>query len=178
MKRTEPTTPASSFAPPSGAAPEAVVDAMRRINQALRVSSRALQEAAGISGAQLGALRHLADAPAMSLGELAQRLRTRHSSASAVIARLVRLRFVERMRNPADARRVILRLTRSGRALVRDAPADADVRLAAAAASLPRARQRELAAGLDLLAGALQRTGTAADPPRESAGPLRAARDV
>src|ERR1700750_2387985 len=100
----------------------AVLDAFRRIVQGLRESSRAAEQHAGVSGAQLFVLRTLAEAPRLSLNELAERTRTHQSSVSAVVARLARARLVERGTAAGDARRAELSLTARGRRRLRSAP--------------------------------------------------------
>src|SRR4051794_8130303 len=67
----------------------AIMDAIRRIVRVLRVSSRAAEKQVGLSGAQLFVLHKLADTPALSLNELADRTRTHQSSVSVVVQRLV-----------------------------------------------------------------------------------------
>ena len=56
------------------------LDGIRRILRDLRVSSRAAEQELGLSGAQLFVLQQLAQAPAESLNELANRTRTHQSS--------------------------------------------------------------------------------------------------
>ena len=58
-----------------------VVDCIRAIVRELRVSSRDAEQRLGIHGAQLYALQQLADSPAHSLAELAERTHTDSSSA-------------------------------------------------------------------------------------------------
>src|SRR5260221_14725566 len=99
----------------SSAATRVVLDAIRRIVQALRESSRAAEKHAGLSGAQLFVLQALAESPGLSLNELAERTRTHQSSVSVVVTRLSRARLIERSTAPGDARRAELRLSALGR---------------------------------------------------------------
>jgi DNA-binding MarR family transcriptional regulator len=59
-----------------------VLDAVRRIVQALRESSRQAERQVGLSGAQLFVLQKLAESPASSVNELAARTHTHQSSVS------------------------------------------------------------------------------------------------
>lgn len=127
----------------------AALDAIRRIVQALRVSTRAAERRLGISGAQLFVLHALSDSPANSLNELAARTFTHQSSVSTVVERLVKRRFVSRKRSSADARRVVLSLTPSGRALLRSSPDIAQLRLISALRALPPRDRGSLARILD-----------------------------
>jgi DNA-binding MarR family transcriptional regulator len=140
----------------------AVLDAMGRIVEALRASSRTAERRLGISGAQLFVLRQLADAPAASLNELAARTFTHQSSVSVVVSRLVARRLVSRTTSPADARRWTISLTAAGRALLRKAPAQAHAQLVAALERLPPSERRALALGLERL---LRETGFASETP-------------
>lgn len=133
----------------------AALDAIRRIVQALRVSTRAAERRLGISGAQLFVLHALSEAPAHSLNELAARTFTHQSSVSTVVERLVRKRYVSRKRSAADGRRVVLSLTPSGRALLRSSPDIAQLRLISALRELPPRNRRTLATLLDRVVHAM-----------------------
>jgi len=67
----------------------------------------------------------------LSLNELAARTLTDQSSVSVVVTRLVEAGLVTRDRDERDARRLVLHLTRSGRALLQKAPPVAQERLLA-----------------------------------------------
>jgi DNA-binding MarR family transcriptional regulator len=121
------------------------VDAIRRILHALRTSARKAEARAGITGAQLFVLQSLGEAPAASLNELAARTLTHQSTVSVVVDRLVRRGLVIKRRAQEDARRVELRLSPRGRALVRRAPQVAQARLIDGLRALPRSEARELA---------------------------------
>lgn len=126
----------------------AVLDAFRRIVQGLRESSRAAERRVGVSGAQLFVLQTLAEAPKLSLNELAERTRTHQSSVSAVVARLARARLVERRTAPADARRAELSLTARGQTRLESAPRTAQQLLVAAVDALPTRERMQLAVAL------------------------------
>jgi DNA-binding MarR family transcriptional regulator len=100
-----------------------ILDSIRRLVRLLRLADRAAQSAVGLSGAQLFVLQELGKTPALSLGALAERTRTDQSSVSVVVTRLVEAGLVSRDRDDRDARRLVLTLTRSGRALLHKAPA-------------------------------------------------------
>ncbi len=134
------------------AAARDVLDALRRIVQALRESSRRAEQELGISGAQLFVLDTLAVAPALSLNELAQRTRTHQSSVSAVVTRLVKRGLIRRTRDADDARRLTLTLSPEGRRLVVRAPDLAQHRLVRGVDKLASGARRSLAASLSALA--------------------------
>src|SRR5215468_10732395 len=108
-----------------------VVNALRRIIQALRLSSSAAHDALGITGAQLFVLQQLAEATL-----------TDQSSVSVVVSRLVGAGHVARRVAESDARRTELTLTDRGRALLRRAPRLAQTRLMASLRGMPAAQLR------------------------------------
>jgi DNA-binding MarR family transcriptional regulator len=106
-----------------------ILDSIRRLVRMLRVSDRQAQAELGVSGAQLFVLTELGKTPALSLNDLAARTLTDQSSVSVVVTRLVEAGLVTRDRDDRDARRLVLNLTRSGRALLQKAPPVAQERL-------------------------------------------------
>lgn len=139
------------------------LDNLRRIVRALRVSAHVIERRTAVSGAQLFVLRQLADGPGASIRQLAGRTLTDPSSVSVVVARLVERGLVARRRDPADRRRVLLSLTRHGRAVLTNAPEPVQVRLVAALRRLPPARLRQLDASLAILVRAMD-AGAGAPP--------------
>jgi DNA-binding MarR family transcriptional regulator len=137
---------------PSGSHTREVLDAIRRIVQALRESSRLAESRVGLSGAQLFVLRTAAESPGLSLNELAARTRTHQSSVSAVVTRLARKGLVRKRIADGDARRVEIRLLSSGRRRIDRAPQSAQERLVASVDALPGAERARLAITLDRLA--------------------------
>jgi DNA-binding MarR family transcriptional regulator len=132
-----------------------VLDAVRRIFQALHESSRWAEKHLGLTGAQLFVLQKLADSPCLSLNELAARTHTHQSSVSAVVARLVERGLVVRGPGESDARRVELRLSPEGRKVIRRAPDLPQQLLIHGIERLPAAHRRALAASLDALTKAM-----------------------
>lgn len=128
-----------------------VLDAIRRIVQALRESSRAAEKRVGLSSAQLFVLQTLAESPGLSLNELAERTRTHQSSVSAVVSRLSQERLIERTTARGDARRAEIRLSARGRSRLVRAPRAAQERLVATVDAMPRAERARLAASLHRL---------------------------
>jgi DNA-binding MarR family transcriptional regulator len=132
-----------------------VVNALRRITQALRLSSSVVQDTLGITGAQLFVLQQLAECPGASLRELAGRTLTDQSSVSVVVSRLVDAGHVARRTSEADGRRTELTLTDTGRAMIERAPDLAQTRLVAALRAMPPAQLRAAASVLERVARAI-----------------------
>lgn len=123
-----------------------VLDALRRIVQALRESSRRAEQQLGISGAQLFVLEKLADGPSQSLNDLAARTFTHQSSVSTVVARLVDQGLVSRQRSSDDSRKLELVLTGRGRRLARRTTGAAQERLIGSIQQIPAESRTHLAA--------------------------------
>jgi DNA-binding MarR family transcriptional regulator len=152
-----------SHAPDATRDAAAVLEAVRRLVRFLRLAEADAQAATGLSAAQLFILRQLADQPASSLAELAERTLTDPSSVSSVVDRLVRRGLVRRHRPRSDARRVELRLTAIGGRVVRTAPATPQESIAHGVSALPEGSRAEVVRSLELL---LQSIGADAMLPR------------
>jgi DNA-binding MarR family transcriptional regulator len=126
-----------------------VLDNLRLLVRALRVSARVAEKAVGISGAQLFVLQTLRDARVASIGEL----------ASVVVDRLARRRLVAREASKLDARRVEIRLTPAGRSLLRRSPESTQSGLIAGVKRMPREMRQQLGAALGELAQAMGISG-------------------
>ena len=134
-----------------------ILDALRSIVRELRIASREAEQRVGIHGAQLHALRQLADSPTMSLTELADRTHTDISSVSVVVSRLVEQGLVTRKSADDDRRRLSLTLTARGRGLIRRAPETGASRLLRAAAHLSDREVHSLAGTLTKLVDGMER---------------------
>lgn len=139
-----------------------VVDSLRHIVRALRLSSGVAEDRLGVSGAQLFVMQQLAEAPASSLREVAARTLTDQSSVSVVVSRLVRSGLVSRRTSSTDARRAELSLTAKGKTLLAKAPELAHVRLVEA---LERSRPLELRTVARVLGEVAKALGAGAQPP-------------
>lgn len=139
----------------------AVLDAIRRIVQALRESSRHAERRLGLSGAQMFVLQQIAAAQPLSVNDLALRTRTHQSSVSTVVTRLVAAGLVRRQRSKEDARRAEVSLTPRGRRLAASAPDAAQARLIAGVEAMSPKRRRLLGDTLGELAQAVDRAGRA-----------------
>jgi len=141
----------------------AILDSIRRIVRALRVSSRFVERDMGISGAQLFVLQKLADGSALSVNELASRTLTHQSSVSVVVSRLIERGLVLKIVSKKDARKLELRLSKKGSAFLQRAPSTMQERLISAVEGLS-AKQR--AALSDLLEIVVIKSGLVNDAPQ------------
>jgi MarR family transcriptional regulator, lower aerobic nicotinate degradation pathway regulator len=99
-----------------------ILDSIRRIVRALRVSSRHSEQSAGLSSAQLFVLQNLSASQSIGVNELAARTFTHQSTVSVVVQRLVNKKLIVRQRSRSDGRALQLKLSKSGAALVKRPP--------------------------------------------------------
>jgi DNA-binding MarR family transcriptional regulator len=131
----------------------AILNDLRLLVRELRVSARDAEKRLGVSGAQLFVLQCLGRGEVLSMNELAERTHTDQSSVSVVVSRLVERELVQRSASPEDARRAEVRLTASGRKMVRFAPEATQARISEALAAMSPEACERLAQGLsDLVA--------------------------
>jgi DNA-binding MarR family transcriptional regulator len=128
---------------------ERSMNAVRSIVRALRINTRAIELQMGISLAQLFVLQQLAERPADSLNELAERTATHQSSVSVVVRRLVERGYVSRNASAADKRRIEIDVTPEGRGLLANAPMTIQTQLMTALRRLDRGDQTSLASLLE-----------------------------
>jgi DNA-binding MarR family transcriptional regulator len=139
-----------------------VMDSLRAVVRALRISTRAVEKEIGISGAQLFVLQRLEDAPARSVNELAERTSTHQSSVSTVVSRLVERGLARRAASAQDGRRMEISISEQGRALLGKAPRTAQTLMQEALRRMDPAQVRALAEGLEAL---VREGGFAETPP-------------
>ena len=132
-----------------------VLDAIRRLVRHLRLADRAAQGELGISGAQLFVLNELGKTGSLSLNDLAARTRTDQSSVSVVVSRLVDAGLVTRERDARDARRLVLNLTKNGRAMLQRSPSIAQEQILGVIERLAPADRKRFADSITALVDAL-----------------------
>lgn len=133
-----------------------IVDALRLLVQTLRTSGREAEQELGISSAQLYILQELADQPAQSINQLAERTYTHQSSVSMVVQKLVDSRLVTRTSAKGDARKLSISLAAGGRAMLKKSPKSGQSRLMNALRDMPRSERNDLAHSLASLVKTLE----------------------
>jgi len=121
------------------------MNAVRSIVRALRINTRAIEAKMGMSLAQLFVLQQLAERPANSLNELADRTATHQSSVSVVVRRLVENGYVSRTTSAIDKRRIEIEVTPQGRGLLAEAPMTIQAQLVGALRGMPGDQRSTLA---------------------------------
>jgi MarR family transcriptional regulator, lower aerobic nicotinate degradation pathway regulator len=138
-----------------------ILDGLRRITSQLRRADRQAEQRLGISGAQLFTLEQLGRSPAQSINQLAELTRTHQSSVSVVVRRLVERGLAARRQADDDARRVELRITAAGQALLRRSPATPQARLIQALERMPSTARSRLG---ELLEHMVEEMGASREP--------------
>ncbi len=128
---------------------KAILDAVRRIVRAVRLSSSATEQRLGLSAAQLFVMEKLSERQPLSVTELAREALTHQSSVSVVASKLVARGLVRRHPSRRDRRRIDLSLTRRGRSILAGAPEAVQTRLIRALDGLPATERRKLSSLLD-----------------------------
>ncbi len=140
-----------------------IINGLRTIVQALRVSSRQAEKVAGLSCAQLFVLAQLATVESLSLNELASRTHTHQSSVSVVVARLVEEKLVSRSKSGSDARQLVLSLTAKGRKKLAQAPKTAQDMLFEGLNNMTSEERRQLSVTLSKL---IEESGMSEEKPQ------------
>lgn len=130
---------------------QTIMDALRRIVQALRQSAAQSEQSLNITGAQALVLKHVALREGVSVNELAGLTFTHQSTVSEVVSRLEGRGLLKRERAVEDGRRVEVRLTEAGKAAAQNTVVTAQERLIQALQILPPETVSNLANGLDAL---------------------------
>ena len=102
---------------------QSALNSLRAVLRVVRLAGHDTQKRAGLSSAQMLALKALDGPEPIRMNELARRTMTSPSSVSEVITRLVSQGLVSRTRCDEDGRSVRLALTDSGRAALLETPA-------------------------------------------------------
>jgi DNA-binding MarR family transcriptional regulator len=132
------------------------MDGFRHVVRVLRVSARAAEKTAGLSGAQLFVLQQLDGGATLSIGELAERTATDQSSVSVVVGRLADRNLVTRRQGARDGRRIEVSLTPRGKSILKRSPEASQAELLRALVRLPHATRRALATSLQALLGEMR----------------------
>ena len=139
-----------------------VMDNLRRIVQALRLSSSQFERTSGLTAAQVMILRHIDASAGLSINDLAAQTLTHQSTVSEVVGKLEAKGLAIRSRAASDGRRRELQLTDAGSAILQNAGKTFSETLIQAVGALPDATLDGLSGGLaSLIEAAGLQTATA-----------------
>jgi DNA-binding MarR family transcriptional regulator len=125
------------------------LNALRRMVRGLRSKAETIERGLKVSAAQLFVLSELAQIPDQSVKDLAAVTMTTHSTVSEVVGQLIVKGLVTRAADPSDGRRSVLRLTRQGTKLVKQAPRAIQEDLIEGFGTLRPSERRGLVIGLE-----------------------------
>jgi DNA-binding MarR family transcriptional regulator len=128
-----------------------VLRAYLQMYAAMRRMGRGLRRHHGASDTALLLLRVIAETEPISIGELADLTGYHVASLGQMLERMEDSGWIERFRDEADRRKILLRITTRGRELSDSSPLFGPWRLGAIAEKLSGSQLEELSAGFDWL---------------------------
>lgn len=134
---------------PEGCARE-ILETVPRVMRFIRAEMRR-HASPQLSVPQFRVLAYLGRTPGTSLSDVAEYLGVSTPTASATVDRLVRRGLVERGQHPAERRRVVLRLTQTGKALLERVRTLTRAPITQILAALPESDLRSLGEGLAVM---------------------------
>jgi len=153
---------------------ESVIRSIRRITRAIDLYSKKLASTCELTGPQLTALRALSAEGGMSLTQLADYVSLSLPTVSGIIDRLEARELVRRERQSDDKRRVLVKLTQTGRRVARRAPPALQESFSRKFHALPEKRQKALDEALREIVTMLEADKLEASPLLMAAGePVR-----
>ncbi|MGB4246490.1 MAG: MarR family transcriptional regulator [Pseudohongiellaceae bacterium] len=99
-----------------------VLTAIRRLIRATDLHSRKITRMAGLTSSQLILLKMVRDVAGATIGELATSISLSQATATTILDRLEQEGLVKRERSEQDRRKVFVRLTDEGHAMLERAP--------------------------------------------------------
>jgi DNA-binding MarR family transcriptional regulator len=132
---------------------ERFVRALRQINRAIDLHSRALLNQHGLTGPQLAALREIERMQPVSTGVLAHEIQLGAATLTGILDRLEERGLIRRTRHEHDRRSVLLALTEEGQRLFASAPSQLSDRFRRRLAELPEWEQTQILSTLQRIAG-------------------------
>lgn len=133
-----------------------ITSQVRVLFRSIQLHSKRVEKECGLSSAMLWMMWELFAAPGMKVSDLARTLSVHISTCSNMLDKLETKGFVERKRSGSDQRAVHLYITEKGAAILAKAPRPAQGALSGALQKLSDRELDNLAAGLNVLVGALQ----------------------
>jgi len=108
--------------PPERKISDNVLIALRKIIQAIDLNSKKLVKQVGMTGPQLVILQEIARLGTVSVGEVAKNASLSQGTVTGIMERLEKRGLISRQRNKQDKRRVMVRVSDSGKIILEKAP--------------------------------------------------------
>ena len=117
MAHTIPTAPA-----PNRTVSDSVMIALRKIIQAIDMNSKKLVKRVGLTGPQLVILQEISSLGEVTAGEIAQAVSLSQATVTGILERMEKRGLLTRQRSDQDKRRIMVRITESGKQVLENAP--------------------------------------------------------
>ena len=141
-----------------------VITSLQRIIRAVDIHSRKLNSDFNITVPQMICLYSLVKAGEITQSELSKRVNMGMSTINGIIDRLEVKKLVVRERDTKDRRKVLLRVTESGKELTRSAPLLLQDKLSQSLRNLPELEQASIALSLERVVQLMEAEGVEASP--------------
>jgi len=99
-----------------------VLIAIRRVIRAVYLHSRKLNQSYSLTGPQALVLKEIVARKRISPGELAKQISLSQATITDIVKRLEKRGLVTRVRDAKDRRKILLEITKDGKALIKAAP--------------------------------------------------------
>ena len=129
----------------------AIIDDLRRLFQVVNEISKRALRTSGLTGPQLWTIKTISEEAPVRVSDLARRMHLHPATIVGILDRLEVRTLIKRTRSTEDRRVVMIELTASGNALVRNAPHVAQGMLVQGLEKMPSNKRRLAANGLHLL---------------------------
>jgi len=101
---------------------ENVMIALRKIIQAIELNSKRLVKRVGLTGPQLVILQEITRSGEVTAGEIARAVSLSQATVTGILERMEKRGLLARQRSDRDKRRIMVRITESGRQIIEEAP--------------------------------------------------------
>ena len=99
-----------------------VMIALRKIIQAIDMNSKKLVKRVGLTGPQLVILQEISSFGEVTAGEIARAVSLSQATVTGILERMEKRGLLVRQRSDHDKRRIMVRITESGKQVLKDAP--------------------------------------------------------
>ena len=140
-----------------------VIVALRRITRAIDLHSRGLLQRYGLTAPQLAALQAIRRLGPVTVGMLARSIHLSQATLTGILSRLEGRTLVQRMRDGADRRSVVVQLTEAGTELLASAPSLLQDRFRDALMKLQQWERTQMLATLQRIASMMDAEDIEAD---------------
>lgn len=107
---------------PNRTVSDSVMIALRKIIQAIDMNSKKLVKRVGLTGPQLVILQEISSLGEVTAGEVAHAVSLSQATVTGILERMEKRGLLTRQRSNQDKRRIMVRITESGRHVLESAP--------------------------------------------------------